>query len=118
MLNRLGIALVTVSLLGASPSAAFALSGNDYQKQPELARSMYVAGVIEGWQTLAVMVVERKLQAPEVDTLYFPIVRCVEKGMTRGQTLAIVDKYMTENPARWHEQMGVLVWMAMTDACR
>jgi hypothetical protein len=37
--------------------------------------------------------------------------------MAYEQTVAIIDKYMQNNPAEWHQSMASLVWVAMNEAC-
>ena len=41
---------------------------------------------------------------------------CMDR-MTLGQTVAVVDKYVTDHPERWHEYIGDLFQDAITKAC-
>jgi hypothetical protein len=31
--------------------------------------------------------------------------------------VAIVEKFMNDNPSRWHQPMAILVWLALQEAC-
>ena len=41
---------------------------------------------------------------------------CMEQGISTGQLVGIVVKYLKENPEKLHEQGASLVWMALTGA--
>jgi hypothetical protein len=42
--------------------------------------------------------------------------KCVD-GMTYGQIVAVVQKHMENNPARWHYSMASEIWLALDDVC-
>jgi hypothetical protein len=39
-------------------------------------------------------------------------------GMTDEQVVEIVNKFLKDNPGRWHESMNILAWTAMKASCR
>ena len=109
----LAILLAAAALgLGWVPGAvAGLLKGDQWRKLPENGQMLYVWGVVDGWQP-------PPLLGPHGASLlkhYAPI-RCVEQ-MTYGQIMAIVKKYVEENPAKWHFTMSDLVWNALENAC-
>jgi len=84
-------------------------TGNAYRELPEGQRWTYVSGVIEG------MLLAPLYGAPKSKMVW--IESCIV-GMLDKQVTAIVDKFMAENPARWHEDMHALVYSAMIGACK
>lgn len=42
--------------------------------------------------------------------------RCAT-GMDGMQAVAVVEKYLRDSPARWHESMNVLTFSAFKQAC-
>ncbi len=84
-------------------------SGNAYREFDEGQRWLYVSGVIEG------MLLAPLYGAPRREMSWLE--SCVA-GMSNKQVTAIVDKFMSENPARWHEDMHTLVYSAMIGVCK
>ena len=84
------------------------VSGNDYRGWSSTAKERYVIGLIEG-MLLAPFFGASKEQLSWLE-------ECAT-GMTSSQIVAILDKYLDENPARWHEDMHALGYVAMKDAC-
>jgi hypothetical protein len=84
------------------------ITGNDYRTMSQGARRTYVMGLIDGL-FLAPFVGAPKRQVACLE-------RCAE-GMRDEQVIAIVDKYISENPVRWHGSVHVLVYSAMREAC-
>jgi hypothetical protein len=41
---------------------------------------------------------------------------CVPAKATFGQVIAVVVKFLEDNPARQHEQVSVLAWTAVASA--
>jgi hypothetical protein len=106
---------------------AHAMTGNEWRTFDETAQAFYVVGVYEGWQSVLSWIMneqERKTgqrTLPEVPIFIFldNILRsCVSNRMPRNQIIAIVAKYLNDNPARWHEQMPILIADAMGAACK
>jgi hypothetical protein len=113
------ILIVACCLLAvAAKDTAAQLKGNEFQSLPDNSKLMYVVGILDGWDSVrSVMKGEEK--APTLDLMFNSISRCVEdRKMTRRQTFAIVEKFMRDNPAKWHEEMAVLIWSAFNAACQ
>ena len=45
-----------------------------------------------------------------------PINQCLG-GTTDTQLAAVMEKWLRENPARWHERCNVLTWVAISEMC-
>ena len=109
------VSMLLYLLVAPSVSLA-ATSGNEWKGLSEPTRLAYVGGVLDGWQAMHAALpagndgayVERFGRLPAC---------AVRKGMTRQQTLAIVDKYMTDHPGEWHVPMPFLIWSAMNAVC-
>jgi hypothetical protein len=107
-------------LLAVAYGDAAAASGNDYQKWDASAKLFYVIGVLEGWASIdEALKGTKSTEPPALGELQLSVVRCMStKGMTMGQAEAIVNKYIADNPAEWHNRMAYLVLRAMLNACR
>lgn len=118
MTRRFACILVVCCLLAVVARDAVAgITGNDFQTLPEAARMYYVLGTVDSWGNVSVE--SLAVKAPAVDAIYGNISRCViGRKMTQGQVLAIVDKYMRDNPDKWHKDMTNLVWYALREACK
>jgi hypothetical protein len=118
MLKICCMVMCSVALLVLTAGEADAITGNKYREYPEHLRMMYVVGVLEGWGFVSNTIRGSKLKAPEIDSVFGDISRCAAGKMTQGQVVEIVDKWMRENPAKWHEEMPDLVWRAFSEACK
>ena len=38
-------------------------------------------------------------------------------GRTNSQLAAVLEKWLRENPSRWHEPCNFLTWVAISDMC-
>ena len=85
------------------------LSGSSYKELPDVGKRGYVMGFTDG------IFVSPLYGAPKKNIL--PLERCVV-GMSAGQIVAIVEKWLADNPGRWHEQMNTLAFDAIQEACR
>ena len=111
---RITIALLLIVI----PSAAYPkddvviksgfVTGNQYRALPEDERRKYAMGVVDG-AFLAPF-----FGAPKPELLWMET--CLTR-MQDGQIVAILDKYLSENPVRWHEPMNVLAYVAFKSAC-
>ncbi|HKN86224.1 MAG TPA: Rap1a/Tai family immunity protein [Nitrospiraceae bacterium] len=97
------------------PDTCLPYIGNDWGQWDDTAKTIYVAGVLEGFKFSAV-----NLDIPKgVDVVYDTqneIIKCTE-DMTYRQMNAIVKKYMEKHPEEWHMPMSVLVYRAFTGTC-
>jgi len=104
-------------LLGLSgwPSPAFAMTGNEWRALPMAARTSYVTGVVDNLVDFGAAV--RSLVPAEKRTASEKMLVSFEECIVRtprppGQLVAIVDKYVKDNPAQWHGRMSGLVFEA------
>jgi hypothetical protein len=80
------------------------LTGNAYRGFSPESRRAYAMGLIDG-MFLAPFFDAKKQKLEWLE-------RC-GTGMGDEQIAAIFDKYLRDNPGRWHETMHVLGWTAM-----
>lgn len=83
------------------------LTGNDYQKLPVGFRTTYIIGILDG-----ISAANDLLGKPNPHLSNFLE---YTKGMTGGQLVAIVDKFLAEHPEGWHYTMGSSVVMAIIE---
>ncbi len=112
------ILIVLCSLLAVATEKAAAITGNEFLALSENSRFTYVVGTLDGWGNVWAVMQGANVKAPTIDAMFNDITRCVvERKMTRGQTQAIVEKYLRDTPGKWHEEMAGLIWTAMRVAC-
>lgn len=86
-------------------------TGNKYEQFSAIEKRRYVSGVIDGLLVSPAMALTSLPRALNLQ-------RCeLAAHMTDAQIQAIVDKFMANNPERWGEDMGGLVFGAMLQAC-
>ena len=105
-------------LLGLSgwPSPASAVSGNEWRALPMAARTSYVTGVVDNLVDFGAAV--RSLVPAEKRTASEKMLVSFEECIVRtprppSQLVAIVDKYIKDNPTQWHGRMSGLVFEAL-----
>ena len=108
----LAFLLVSCSIAAASEPAVNIkhgfLTGNAYRALSQEARRAYAMGSIDG-MFLAPFFGAKKEKLSWLE-------RCAT-SMTDEQIAAIFDKYLRDNPGRWHETMNALGMVAMKSAC-
>src|SRR3989304_4019674 len=112
------ILVVLSVLLTLFSGQAAALSGSEYRTLSDSSKFFYVAGVLDGWGNVIGVMDGAKEKSRTVDHMFGTIIRCAAGRMPHGQVRAIVDKFVADNPAKWHLQMEGLVWEAMWEACK
>lgn len=85
------------------------VKGNEYVKLEEGDRALYIAGLVDG------ILLSPFFGAQRSKIEWFE--RCTIERMTMYQVTAIVDKFMRENPDRWHQEMHTLAYIAIKKAC-
>ncbi len=96
------LTILTVTVLGQTES----VTGQIYLQFPASARTAYAAG----FQAASAL---SALNPPGAGV----IARCTALW-SLGQTQAVIDRYIMDNPQRWHEWVGFLAWDALMAACR
>ena len=114
MLRNVVLALLLVSCSVAAASepiftikAGF-LTGNQYRLLSQEARRTYAMGLLDG-------IFLAPFFGAKKETLGW-LERCAT-GMNDEQIAAIFDKYLRDNPGRWHETMNNLGLVAVKNAC-
>lgn len=85
------------------------LTGNSFRDLSDTEKHGYAMGFIDG------VLISPIFNAPGKELQWFE--RCI-KGMTNKQVVAILNKFLEENPARWHEPMNILAFRAMVETCK
>jgi len=113
-----GVALVLFCGLLAPlwPSSAAAVTGNDWRALPEAARASYVTGVVDNLVDFGAAV--RSLVPAEKRTASEKMLVSFEDCIAKtprppSQLVAIVEKYIKDNPGQWHTRMSGLVFEAL-----
>lgn len=85
------------------------ITANDYRGFSPQQKHAYAIGFMDG------LFVAPFFSAPKSELIW--VENCAT-GMTDYQVAAILDKYLRDNPARWHESMNTLAWVAIKDGCK
>jgi|SRR5690349_12111488 hypothetical protein len=107
----LGIILLTLWC----PVTCLAYTGNDWGKWDDTTKTVYVAGVLDGFK-FSVINLDIPTGVDVVHDAQKEIIECT-KEMTFRQMNAIVNTYMENNPEEWHRPMSVLVYRAFIPTC-
>lgn len=105
------LVLVTLSALSHSSDVVIKtgfLTGNLYRTLSEDNKRKYAMGVVDG-VFLAPFFGASKQNLSWLES-------CLSR-MQDDQIVAILDKYLSENPVRWHESMNALSYFAFKNAC-
>jgi hypothetical protein len=84
------------------------LTGQQFRDLPESARKFYAAGVVDG-AFLAPLFGAPKPRLQWLET-------CAV-GMTDIQVAAIILKFLSDNPGRWHQPVHASAYAALLQAC-
>jgi hypothetical protein len=94
---------------------------------PLLAQSEYVSGqewnaMRKDWQLISVASYHggaiRGIFAATMRPEEARLVLACTVNWSGGQAQAVVEKYLRDNPQRWHERIGELMWDAFVAACK
>ena len=117
--TSLGTLVLSLTLLCYAVSGAAEVTGNKWRDLPPSAQLAYVLGVLDAWQVMGPVLAAVAPTEETAARVFSSIANCAgDKGMTGGQIETIVKEYVNENPAEWPDRMAVLVWSAMTAACK
>ena len=115
LLSTHGWLLLLLALL-MWPAPAAAMTGNEWRALPVAARTSYVTGVVDNFTDVATAV--KTLVPPEKRTASEKMLVSFEECIAgtprpQSQLVAIVDKYIKDNPGQWHTRMSGLVFEAL-----
>jgi hypothetical protein len=112
------VVMCSFAIVVFTAEPADAITGIKYREDSDQLRMMYVVGVLDAWGFVSDAIRGSGLKAPEIDSVFGGMSRCVVGKMTHGQVVEIVDKWMVANPTKWPEEMAGLIWLAMREACK
>lgn len=85
------------------------LTGNEYRALAYSEKRGYAMGFLDGvFISPLYGASKQRLRTVEQCTV----------GMTNDQMVAILDKWLADNPGRWHESMISLAFGALRDSCK
>ncbi len=85
------------------------LTGNTFRELSDDGKAGYAMGFVNG------LLMAPAFKAPRTEMRW--VEECIS-GMADTQIAAILDKFLAENPARWHEPMNVLSHVALKASCK
>jgi hypothetical protein len=106
---------VTLFALTCFAEPCLAFSGNDWRKLSTDAQDFYIVGVLDGWSNLRGECKDGQNNCVFLETFATPL-SCFTKSPF-DQYVAIVRKYMNDNPSKWHYHMASSIRLALFDAC-
>jgi len=115
MARKVNAFLTTVCLLVFAVEAT--IRGNDWRGLPPAAQQAYVAGVIDTWGDVVGRAIKGHREPTPNELFYKQLYECVGGKMPYEQIIAIVKKYIENNPAQWHARMADLVFTALSEPC-
>jgi len=112
------LAVIAVVML-LSPVLALGLGVNEWKQLGKDYRQAYIVGAADATHHIGDML-ELDLEAGThlLVKRLVDISNClVKRNMYTGQVVAIVEKYVNDNPEEWHFPMGSQTWAALSKAC-
>ena len=107
----IALLLISVSIQAADDGFVIKsgfLTGTQYRSLNGIDRQKYAMGLIDGILLSPFFGADNKRLA---------WLELCATGMNGEQIVAILDKYLRENPARWHESMNTLTYFSMKQEC-
>jgi hypothetical protein len=104
------VAGLTVSAVLAEDAPRYIgfIDGHDWLPDGEDEKLAYTTGVIDGLVFAPIFESDAQMIENFVD--------CVD-GMSSEQIKAIVQKYLDDNPGKWHQAMNRSVFVSIADTC-
>ena len=104
------------------PQISFSLDGVGYKDLGEVAKFIYIAGVLDGWHNiyeLSKYRFKKEAAAPSsVEQVPIHIQNCLdERYMQPQQIKAIIDRYWKDHPNEWHDRMSWIALHSLQEAC-
>ena len=84
------------------------VSGNTFRILSDSSKNVYVQGLVDG------MLAAPVFGANKSEMTSFE--KCTV-GMTGRQLVAIMEKYLKENPAKWNKDMNIIAYWALKEGC-
>ena len=119
MMRKLMLLLgLTAALPLAQNRSDYLMTGQGWREWSSVMRSGYVIGFFEGYNSAMMAVVTSGVLTSQVLTKLpnREYSACVS-GMTYGQTVAMMDKYVADHPEKWNKKISELLIEATEKAC-
>lgn len=84
------------------------VDGNEFMKFKKYEKEKYAMGVIDG------LLLAPLLGSPESNIKWLK--KCVV-GMNSNQVVVLLNNYLANNPAKWHQSMHTLSYVAIKNGC-
>jgi|GEM_PF-1230141 hypothetical protein len=107
LVTILVLAVMVVGAGGAGESKGFGVY--DWKQSSGLGKLQYVIGYNDG---MAAAVVHAAMAPARLQK----VLVCI-KNWNMGQQIAVIEKYLKDNPQKWDIEMNGLIFMALEDAC-
>lgn len=108
------VMLVSAGLCHAEPKQPVEikqgfLTGNSFRGPSHPQKLGYAMGFLDG------VFMSPMFDAPKAELRW---IETCAVGMTNEQVVAMLNKFLIDNPARLHEAMNILAWVAMKESCK
>ena len=82
-------------------------------------QEIYVMGVLDGFYTADVFnPLAEGISSDVRPKILFKLHKCISSQIEDSlQLLAIVNKFVNENPSLWKQPMNLIVWQVVSDLC-
>jgi hypothetical protein len=98
-----------VLIVGVAGGKGSGLGVQDWRTSDGVAKAMYMAGFNSGLADAGLLMTFNPKKLMEIDS-------CTV-GWTYGQFVAVVDKYIKDNPDKWNRPLSDLAFEALVAAC-
>ncbi len=110
--------LITLCFSFLTVPTVNALTANEWKKLEPAEQQAYICGVVDTWRNFATLENYAKGQGdspPDATAQIFAeVAHCTAgKGITYKQIIAVVRKYLKNNPSEWHIDMASLIFEAV-----
>jgi len=120
-LKQVGVVALAViaAVVLLSPLLAMGLDVNEWKQLGKVYRIAYIAGAADATHHIGDMLeLDLKAGTHLLVKSLVDVSNClVGRNMKTGQVVAIVEKYVKENPEYWNLPMGGQTWTALVKAC-
>ena len=103
------------------PTPAIGWDGNEFLKVHQTLRAAYIAGVVDTYVGIKNTVEQARSKGSYSSGAFEQVITesvgCIQE-MPYAQVVAIVEKYMRDNPERWHHPMADSVFGALRGVCK
>ena len=103
------------------PFDVFAISGNQWNTElSQQGRQAYVIAIVDSWELVRATTLKYPSQtkAGVYEEIHVEVAKCIsDEHLPYSQLVAIVDKWMKDNPNAWQYSMPTNIYTAIKGAC-